>query len=229
MPSADSSEHVPRYTIAEIKSRPEFRDVDWLTRNWGLGFGTTKRMLDIAVGLVLLLFFVITFPFVAIGIKLDSRGPIFYVQERVGVGGTRFRVLKYRSMIQDAERNGARFASQDDSRITEFGAKLRVSRIDELPQAINVLLGQMSTVGPRPERPHVVDAMSQVAPVFSMRTIVRPGLTGYAQVHAHYAATEAELLTKLEYDLYYIRHASMRMDLGIMVRTVTVVLRRQGT
>lgn len=204
-------------------------DNSWLRENWTTFYTASKRMLDVIVCVVFVIVAIVSFPFIAIAIKLDSRGPVFYIQERVGIDGKCFNVIKYRSMVQDAERNGAQFASQNDARVTKVGGILRTTRLDELPQAINVLRGQMTVVGPRPERPHVVEQMSEIEPAFQMRTAVLPGLTGYAQVNAHYAASSEQLLTKLEYDLYYIRNASLWMDLRILLQTVLVVFRRQGT
>ena len=219
----------PKYTLDEIAREPQFQDVAWLRERWTPGFTRSKRAIDVCISVIFIIVFAVTLPFVALAIKLDSRGPVFYIQERLGKDSIPFRVIKYRSMVQDAERHVAQFASIDDSRVTRIGQILRTTRMDELPQAINVLVGQMTVVGPRPERPHVVDEMSAIEPAFRMRTMVAPGLTGYAQVHAHYAANSDQLLEKLEYDLYYIRNASGWLDLNIMWQTVLVVFRRQGT
>lgn len=219
----------PKYTLDEIAREPQFQDVSWLRERWTPHFTRSKRAIDVCISIIFIIVLIVTLPFVALAIKLDSRGSVFYTQERLGKNSIPFQVLKYRSMVQDAERHGAQFASIDDNRVTRVGQYLRRSRLDELPQAINVLLGQMTVVGPRPERPHVVDEMCAIEPAFRMRTAVAPGLTGYAQVHAHYAANSEELLEKLEYDLYYIRNASGWLDLSIMWQTVLVVFRRQGT
>lgn len=216
------------YPIELIESDPRFEDSEWLLIGWTPRYRAFKRLTDLIVGIALLVIFVLTFPFVCIAIKVDSRGSVFYAQERVGLDNSRFRVLKYRSMCQDAEAHGAQFSRKGDPRITRVGNILRTSRLDELPQAINVLRGEMSIVGPRPERAHVIDEVSVSAPAFRLRTVVRPGITGWAQVYGIYAANHEELIDKLEYDLYYIRNASLQRDISVMIDTVRVVFERRG-
>lgn len=187
-----------------------------------------KRAVDliasISLGLLLLPFI----PLIIWAIKWDSEGPALYSQVRLGEGGRRFRIYKFRSMYTDAEARGAQFATQNDARITAFGRFMRKTRIDELPQIWNVLRGDMSIVGPRPERPEHIERIKQAIPEFTLRTAVKPGLTGWAQVSFRYAGTVEELRTKLEYDLYYIQYASIWMEIRILLRTIKVVLGSKG-
>lgn len=188
-----------------------------------------KRLMDLAGGLLLGVIFLVTLPFIAVAIKLNSRGPIFYLQDRVGLYGRTFRVRKFRSMVQDAERDGqARWAVKGDSRITRVGAFLRKTRLDELPQILNVLSGEMSLVGPRPERQQFIEQLQQQIPFYRTRLAAKPGLTGWAQVSYGYGATVEDALIKLQYDLFYIKHQSPWFDLTIALRTISVVLRMKG-
>jgi exopolysaccharide biosynthesis polyprenyl glycosylphosphotransferase len=188
-----------------------------------------KRLFDIMAGLVLGLVFVILLPFVALAIKLDSPGPVFYRQERVGRYGRRFRVWKLRSMCRDAEQTGkAQWALRNDTRITSVGRLLRRTRIDELPQAWNILCGEMSVVGPRPERAQFIDQLQHQIPFYRTRLAAKPGLTGWAQINYGYSSTIDETLVKLQYDLYYLKHQSLWFDLLIVLRTISVVLRMKG-
>ena len=182
-------------------------------------------MLVASVGLLLFLPF---FPFVVLLIRLSSKGPIFFRQTRVGAGGRTFYVYKFRSMFTDAESGGARWATKNDPRVTRFGMMMRKTRIDELPQLWNILRGDMGFVGPRPERPEFVPMLAEHLPFYYLRHLVRPGLTGWAQVRFGYGATLAENREKLEYDLYYIKHMSLGLDLLIMFETVKTILRRRG-
>lgn len=178
-----------------------------------------------AVGLLLCLPF---FPFVALAVKLSSKGPIFFRQARVGMGGRVFQVVKFRTMFTDAEAGGAKWATKNDPRVTKVGMFLRKTRIDEVPQLWNVLRGDMGFVGPRPERPEFTAWLTQELPFYYLRTLIRPGLTGWAQVRYSYGASLAETKEKLEYDLYYIKHMSLGLDLLIMFETVKTILRRRG-
>lgn len=188
-----------------------------------------KRWIDIVLSLIGLTIFAITLPMVAALILLDSRGAVFYSHERVGRNGRVFRIWKYRSMVQDAEKGGEeRFAQKSDPRVTRVGRFLRKTRIDELPQVINVLLGDMSIVGPRPERPQHVARLTEKIPFYRTRLIVRPGLTGWAQVRYDYGSNDDDALIKLQYDLYYIRNQSILLDLNIILRTVGKVLSMSG-
>ena len=164
----------------------------------------------------------------AILIKLESPGPVFYCQDRVGLRGQVFKVFKFRSMRQDAEKNGAVWAMENDDRVTKFGAIARKMRIDELPQLLNVLRGEMSFVGPRPERPIFVDMLAKKIPYYPLRHNIKPGVTGWAQICYPYGASEEDALRKLEYDLYYLKNLSFSMDMGIIFQTVKTVLFKKG-
>ena len=187
-----------------------------------------RRVLDIGCGLIIAAIFIIVFPFVAIAIKLDSPGAIFYKQERVGLKGTKFTIYKLRSMVQNAERNGAQWAIKGDARITKVGNFIRKTRLDELPQVINVLKGEMSMVGPRPERQQFIDKLEHQIPNFNKRLAVKPGLTGWAQVNYGYGSTVEDAKIKLSYDLYYCKHQSLALNFQILLRTFAVVLKMQG-
>lgn len=188
-----------------------------------------KRGMDIALALVGGAVFVILLPFIALAIRLDSKGSIFYFQERLGVNGCVFRLIKFRSMVQDAEaKTGAVFSGKGDARVTRVGKFMRKTRLDELPQVINILRGDMSVVGPRPERPEHVVRLQAKIPFYRTRMIVRPGLTGWAQVRYEYGATDEDAMVKLQYDLYYIRHQSLLLDINILLRTVGKVLSMSG-
>ncbi len=162
---------------------------------------------------------------ISILIKIDSKGPIIYSQERLGVNGKRFRVLKFRSMIVNAEKGGPQWAKKDDNRVTKMGHFIRKTRIDELPQLLNILRGDMGIIGPRPERPIFTEKFSEEIPNFRDRLVVRPGLTGWAQVNGGYDITPRE---KFELDMYYIKNMSVLLDMKILVKTVKVVITGEG-
>jgi exopolysaccharide biosynthesis polyprenyl glycosylphosphotransferase len=188
-----------------------------------------KRGLDIICGLTIAVIFAVVFPFVAIAIKLDSPGSIFYKQERVGLNGAKFTIYKLRSMVQNAEVNGqAQWAVKNDARITKVGNFIRKTRLDELPQVINVLKGEMSMVGPRPERQQFIDKLEQQIPGFNNRLAVKPGLTGWAQVNYGYGSTIEDARIKLNYDLQYCQNQSLALDLQVIYRTFAVVFKMQG-
>jgi sugar transferase (PEP-CTERM system associated) len=188
-----------------------------------------KRTFDVVVSASFLVF---TFPITmltAIAIKLGSPGPVFYRQERVGRGGRRFHVFKFRSMRTDAEEDGVpRWADSEDDRITAVGHFIRKTRIDEIPQVVNVLLGHMSFVGPRPERPFFVESLSEKVPFYQQRHGVKPGITGWAQINYPYGASEEDARAKLAYDLYYVKNGSIFLDFLILVQTVRVILWPEG-
>ncbi len=189
-----------------------------------------ERIFDITGSLVLL---VLTSPIMvltALAIKLEDgfRAPVIYRQTRIGKGDRPFSVLKFRSMREDAEKFGAQWASDDDDRITRVGRVIRKLRIDELPQTINVLRGDMSFVGPRPERPEFVRELSRKLPYYSERHRVKPGITGWAQLNYPYGASERDALEKLQYDMYYAKHHTLLLDLFILIQTVEVVLFGKG-
>lgn len=188
-----------------------------------------KRFFDVIVSFVLLVLTLPLWALVAILIIADSKGPVFFAQTRVGIRGDKFNMLKFRSMIPDAElKTGPTLVVKGDARITRVGKFLRSTRIDELPQLLNVLVGQMSLVGPRPERPEFIDEFSRTSPLFKRRLNVKPGLTGWAQVHLQYDATIVALEKKLEMDLYYIENMSLPLDVKILFMTMFVVLRGEG-
>ncbi len=188
-----------------------------------------KRVVDITLALVgMVLLGVLLIP-VAPAIYLESRGPIFYRQERLGRGGKRFRLLKFRTMKLQAEHGGGVvWATAGDVRVTRVGRLLRPTRLDELPQVLMVLKGDMSIVGPRPERPEFVRHLEEQIPFYRTRLSVKPGLTGWAQINYHYGSTVEDAAIKLQYDLYYIKHRSMLLDLLIMLRTIHVMLALGG-
>lgn len=181
--------------------------------------------LTAATGLLLFLPF---FPFVVLMVRLSSPGPIFFRQVRVGLGGRNFTVYKFRTMRTDAEATGAKWATKDDPRVTSIGRFMRKTRLDEVPQLWNVLRGDMGFVGPRPERPEFVPLLAEKIPYFDLRHMIRPGLTGWAQVRFGYGATMEQNREKLEFDLYYIKHMTLGLDLLIMFETIKTIIRRQG-
>jgi sugar transferase (PEP-CTERM system associated) len=205
----------------------------WLIFGEGFGQGwvraTVKRIFDIVCALILI---VLTLPIMlvtAIFILLESGGPIFYLQERVGLNGRLFNVVKFRSMRTDAEKDGKpRWATASDDRVTRVGKVIRKLRIDELPQLFSVLGGDMSLVGPRPERPFFVDKLTQEIPYFAVRQSVKPGVTGWAQVRYQYGATVEDAAEKLQYDLYYVKNHTLFLDLVVLFETVGVVLTGKG-
>ena len=192
-------------------------------------FQLTRRFISILVSLVGLILTAPLIPLIMLVIKLDSPGPVFYRQRRVGKGGHLFDVIKFRTMRQDAEAgNGPQWAGERDPRVTRVGKFLRSSRLDEIPQLWCVLKGDMAFVGPRPERPEFVEWLSREIPYYGVRHIVRPGLTGWAQVRYKYGSTVDDAREKLQYDLYYIKNASIGLDLLIMFQTIKTVLLRRG-
>lgn len=188
-----------------------------------------KRILDIIVSLVLLTVNLPVILISSIAIKLDSKGPVFFRQERSGQNGKPFKMIKFRSMYEDAEKHtGPVWSQKDDPRITKVGKVLRILRIDELPQMYNVLKGEMSLVGPRPERPYFVEKLSEQIPYYKRRLKVRPGITGWAQVKHKYDESIEDVKIKLRYDLFYIENMSIRMDMKILFRTIFVVIFGKG-
>ena len=208
---------------------------DWIIRSFtdqarvsGM-YLLVKRLLDIIGGLVGLLIFFIIFPFVALAILIDSGLPIFYSQPRSGQGGKVFKIYKYRTMRQDSEEDGqVRPTEENDPRVTRVGNFLRITHLDELPQFWNVLRGEMSLVGPRAERPELVQSFQKKVPFYRARLLAKPGLTGWAQINYGYVATVRDTEVKIEYDLYYIKHRTLAMDFNIILRTISTVLSRSG-
>jgi exopolysaccharide biosynthesis polyprenyl glycosylphosphotransferase len=188
-----------------------------------------RRLLDIVLGFLGLVFLALLLPFLALAIYLDSKGPIFYHQERVGLGGVSFMLTKFRSMVPDAEAAGAVWAADGDPRITRVGRFLRRTRLDELPQVWNMLRGNMTLIGPRPERPEFVRRLDELLPYYAVRHSVKPGITGWAQVCYDYGNSVEDALMKLQYDLYYVKKRGPLLDAIIILRTVRVVLLMKGT
>lgn len=190
---------------------------------------TVKRLFDLVVSTIMLLATLPIMALTALLIKLESPGPVLYRQERVGQGGRPFTILKFRSMCVDAEKDGRpRWARQNDSRVTLTGRFIRRTRIDELPQIFNVFFGDMSFVGPRPERPYFVQDLTQKIPYYGVRHTVKPGITGWAQVRYPYGATDEDAMHKLQYDLYYVKNHSLFLDLMILFQTAQVVVWGKG-
>jgi len=192
-------------------------------------FMLVRRGISIIISLIGLILALPLLPFIMLAITLDSKGPVFYTQTRVGKGGRYFKVVKFRTMRQDAEAaSGPKWAGDNDPRVTRVGKFLRTSRLDEIPQLWCVLKGDMAFVGPRPERPEFIELLSKEIPYYGVRHIVRPGLTGWAQVKYRYGSTVEDAREKLQYDLFYIKNASIGLDLLIMFQTVKTVLLRRG-
>ncbi len=197
--------------------------------NRGFLRDASKRLFDVLISGLLLLLSLPIMIITALLVMLDSPGPIFYRQERVGQGGITFHVLKFRSMRTDAEKDGKpRWASQGDDRVTRIGRVIRKLRIDELPQIFNVLKGEMSFVGPRPERPFFVEQLSEQIPYFRYRHNVKPGITGWAQIRYSYGASVEDAVEKLQYDLYYVKNHSLFLDLVVLFQTAQVILFGKG-
>ncbi len=205
----------------------------WLV--YGLGFRRStpfilvRRAISVIISLIGLILTLPLIPFIILAIRLDSKGPVFYTQTRVGRGGRLFKVVKFRTMRQDAEAaSGPQWAGDHDPRVTRVGKFLRASRLDEIPQLWCVLKGEMAFVGPRPERPEFIEMLSKEIPYYGVRHMVRPGLTGWAQVKYKYGSTVEDAREKLQYDLFYIKNASIGLDLLIMFLTVKIVLLGRG-
>ncbi len=188
-----------------------------------------KRTTDIIIGFIVSVFLVLIYPLMALLIKLDSSGPVFYVQKRIGKWGKEFKVIKFRSMFEDAEKqSGAVWAQKDDPRVTRIGRLLRNNHLDELPQFFNVLMGQMSMVGPRPERREFVEQFRTRIPLYERRLRIRPGITGWAQVRYKYDETLEDVIDKTKYDLFYIDHISLALDMKIIIATILKMLSGGG-
>jgi len=238
----DSQEHgveITRMPVAyeELLGRVPIQclEADWILRSFvdharvsGF-FELGKRLIDILGGLIGTAIFGLILPFLALAIVVDDGTPIFYTQPRSGRGGQLYNILKFRTMYRDAEPDGKpKWAREDDIRATRIGRLLRKTHLDELPQFLNVLRGDMSLVGPRAERPELMTMFEQHVPFYRARLLVKPGITGWAQVNFGYASTISETMIKLEYDLYYIKHRNLFMDLLILLRTPGTVLGFRG-
>lgn len=210
-------------------------EADWILRSFvdearvGAFYNIAKRALDVLGGVVGLAILIFIGPLISLAIYLESGGPVVYEQTRAGRGGEPFKIFKFRTMRKDAEGEGRpQLTSENDERITRLGRFLRRTHLDEWLQFINVLRGEMSMVGPRPERPEWVDHFQKQIPFYRARLLVKPGIAGWAQVHFNYAATIEEMVKKLEYDLYYIKHRSFWLDIVILTRTVMTVIGFRG-
>jgi lipopolysaccharide/colanic/teichoic acid biosynthesis glycosyltransferase len=213
----------------------QYLDTYWLLHSFGdearvSGFYVIiKRLLDIVGGLVGVMAFLLILPFVGMAIWLESGRPILFSQTRFGRGGKPFEMVKFRTMRQDAEADGQpKWATEDDNRATRVGRFLRKTHLDELPQVINVVRGEMSLVGPRAERPELVKSLQETVPFYRARLLAKPGITGWAQINYGYAASVKATMIKLEHDLYYIKHRSLWLDLLILLRTPWTVLGFRG-
>ena len=187
------------------------------------------RVFDVVASILGSCFLIVCIPFIFLGNLLFNKGSLFYFQERVGKGGACFKIIKFRTMIPNAEKNGAEWATKNDTRITKFGRFLRSTRLDEVPQFINILKGEMSIIGPRPERPEFVTELSENYPFYTIRNVIKPGLTGWAQVEYPYASTKEEQYIKLRYDLYYIKERNLLLDFKIIIKTISTILFYRGT
>lgn len=209
-------------------------EADWILRSFvdeskaGSFYETGKRLLDILGGIVGVVILALITPFVATAIAMDGGRPIVFKQTRAGKWGRPYTIMKFRTMRQDAEKDGVQLAKEDDERATKIGRFLRKTRLDEWPQFINVLRGDMSLVGPRPERPELMKHFQEEIPFYRGRLLSKPGITGWAQVNFGYASSIEEMIQKLEYDLYYIKHRSVLLDLMILLRTVGTVIGLRG-
>lgn len=188
----------------------------------------SNKLINLAFSFLGLLFGLVITPFIFLANIFWNPGPLLYTQKRVGRNGNVFKIYKFRSMVVDAEQNGPCYAKRSDNRVTRFGRLLRQSRLDEVPQFINVIIGDMSIIGPRPERPEFVKNFIEEVPFYEVRHFVRPGLTGWAQIHATYASSKKDTLEKLQYDLYYIKHRSIFLDIIILMKTLSTIIFLRG-
>lgn len=222
------------YEIYENKLPISHLSPKWFLENTGFeiyhnNFNLkAKRLLDLLFALLIGIFAAPVIVLAAIIVKLESKGPIFFIQERIGEGNKKFNIVKFRSMTTDAEKDGPQWASKNDNRVTKFGKIMRATRIDELPQLWNVLRGEMSFVGPRPEREYFIQQLEKEIPYYNLRHTVKPGLTGWAQVMYPYGASVEDAYRKLQYDLYYIKHHSIPFDVKVLLKTVTIVIFGKG-
>lgn len=187
-----------------------------------------KRILDILISVVAIILLIPVYIFLAIGVKCSSKGPIFYFQERVGYQGKPFKIVKFRSMFTDAEKNGPMLSSDNDPRITKFGRFMRKSRLDEFPQFFNVLKGDMSLVGPRPERQYYIDRIMERTPYYRLLLGIKPGITSWGQVKYGYAENVDQMVERMKIDLIYLENMSIQMDIKILIYTVLIVLKKEG-
>lgn len=216
------SEKIPVYLINELWFLENMIEINKKI------FEKTKRAFDISGAILLGIPTLIIMPLLALMIKAGGKGPIFYKHNRVGKNGKIFEMIKFRTMIDNAEKNGAEWTKEKDSRIMKTGYFLRKTRLDELPQLWNILKGEMSFIGPRPERPEFIITLEKEIPHYAMRHLVRPGLSGWAQIKFPYGASVEDAMEKLQYDLYYIKNRSLVLDLTIAAKTLATIISRKG-
>ncbi len=221
-------ENITQRIPVQYVSRDFYRFFPFSRSNQNHLYLIIVRFLEVIISIIGLSVGFALVPLVFIGNILGNKGNLFYTQERVGKNGKVFRIVKFRTMIKNAEKGGAVFATTNDSRVTPFGKMLRKSRIDEFPQFYNILKGDMAVIGPRPERPFFVQEIAEVMPFYETRHVIKPGLTGWAQVNYSYGATIEDSLIKLQYDLYYIKHRSLFLDFNIIFKTFSTVLFYRG-
>lgn len=221
-------ESITQRIPVQYLSRDFYRYFPFSRNNQNHLYLLVSRIAELIFSTIGLLLGMLFFPLIFIGNLMGNRGPMFYTQERVGKNGKVFKIYKYRTMVQNAESNGAVFTTINDTRITPFGKFLRKTRLDEFPQFINILKGDMAIIGPRPERPIFVNAIAEVMPFYETRHVIKPGLTGWAQVNYAYGDSIDDSLVKLQYDLYYIKHRSIFLDINIVIRTFSTVLFYRG-
>lgn len=221
-------ENITQRIPVQYVSRDFYRYFPFSRSNQNHFYLNIVRFFEIVFSLTGLLIGVIILPIILIGNLFGNRGKLFYSQERVGKNGKIFKIIKYRTMVKNAEVEGAVFATINDSRVTTFGKIMRKSRMDEIPQFINILKGDMAVIGPRPERPVFVNEIAEVMPFYETRHVIKPGLTGWAQVNYSYGETIDDSLIKLQYDLYYIKHRSIFLDVNIIFKTLSTVLLYRG-
>ena len=187
-----------------------------------------KRGMDFVFSLIAVILLLPFYLFSALAVKLSSPGPIFFLQDRVGKNGRSFKIIKFRTMVVNAEQNGPQLSSENDPRITKVGKFMRKTRLDEFPQFINVLIGDMSIVGPRPERQFYIDQISKIQPQYNQLTKVRPGITSWGQVKFGYAENVDQMLQRMKFDLLYLKNRSLSLDIKIMFYTFVIVLKAEG-
>ena len=209
-------------------SRDFYRYFPFSRNNQNQLYKLINRASDIALSIIGLFVGLSILPFVVLGNLVGNRGKLIYTQDRVGRNGEFFKIYKFRTMIKNAETNGAVFASNNDVRITPFGKILRKTRIDEIPQFYNILIGNMAIIGPRPEREEFVKEIAEIMPFYETRHVIKPGLTGWAQVNYSYGDSLEDSLVKLQYDLYYIKHRSIFLDINIIIKTISTILFYRG-
>ena len=221
-------ENLAQRIPVQYVSRDFYRYVPYSLRNQNHSYLIMVRLFEIVFSVVGLFIGTILLPLIVIGNLLGNKGKLFYTQKRVGKNGEVFNIIKFRTMVKNAEKEGAVFATTNDARVTKFGKILRKSRMDEFPQFINILKGDMAVIGPRPERPVFVKEIAEVMPFYKTRHVIKPGLTGWAQVNYSYGETIDDSLIKLQYDLYYIKHRSLFLDVNIIFKTLSTVLLYRG-